>query len=173
MSRRDDVGTWMASEWSPSVRRVDRDSLIEAQARPMHWRSPMSLTTKQDQTSISTLMSSAVSDISTLVSDQIELTKTEIRSSAQTAGRAFGLLGAAAFIGLLFVIFLLVTIAYALVGLGLPTWAGFGIVSLVLLILAAVLGLVGYKKMNRVQGPKAAIAEIEATKMAFTSTKGS
>jgi hypothetical protein len=114
-----------------------------------------------------------VSDIRTLVSDQIELTKTEIRSSAQTAGRAFGLLGAAAFIGLLFVIFLLVTIAYALVGLGLPTWAGFGIVSLVLLILAAVLGLVGYKKMNRVQGPKAAIAEIEATKMAFTSTKGS
>lgn len=131
----------------------------------------MSLTTKQDQASIGTLMSSAVSDISTLVSDQIELTKTEIRTSAQTAGRAFGLLGAAAFVGVLFLIFLLVTIAYALVGLGLPTWAGFGIVALVLLIVTAILGLVGYKKMNSVQGPKAAVAEIEATKMAFTSSK--
>lgn len=132
----------------------------------------MSLTTKQDQASIGTLMSSAVSDISTLVSDQIELTKTEIRTSAQTAGRAFGLLAGAAFVGVLFLVFLLVTIAYALVGLGLPTWAGFGIVALVLLIVTAILGLVGYKKMNRVQGPKAAIAEIEATKMAFSSTPG-
>lgn len=127
----------------------------------------MSVTSTQDQASISTLVSSAISDITTLVSDQIELTKVEVKTSAQTAGRAFGLLGAAAAVAGMFGLFLLITIAWVLVALGLPTWAGFGIVTLILLITAAILGLVGYKKMQSVKGPKAAMAELEATKQAF------
>ena len=127
----------------------------------------MSGTTTQDQASIATLVSSAITDITTLVSDQIELTKVEVKTSAQTAGRAFGLLGAAAAVAAMFGLFLLITIAWVLVALGLPTWAGFGIVTLMLLITAAILGFVGYKKMQSVKGPKTAMAELEATKQAF------
>jgi len=123
--------------------------------------------TTQQQQSIGELVSSAVSDVSTLVTDQIELTKTELRASAQNAGRAFGLLAGAAFVGFLFTVFLLVTIAYVLVAVGLPTWAGFGIVAAVLLIITIVLGIVGRSKAKKVQGPQTAIAELEQTRRAL------
>lgn len=126
----------------------------------------MAGTTPQQQ-SIGELVSSAVSDVSTLVSDQIELTKTELRASAQNAGRAFGLLAGAAFVAFLFTVFLLVTIAYVLVAVGLPTWAGFGIVAAVLLIITIILALVGRSRAKRVQGPQAAIAELESTRRAL------
>ena len=59
-------------------------------------------TTQQEQAGIGELVSSAISDITTLVNDQIELTKVELKSSAENAGRAFGLLGAAAAVGGMF-----------------------------------------------------------------------
>lgn len=124
-------------------------------------------TTQQEQAGIGELVSSAISDITTLVNDQIELTKVELKSSAENAGRAFGLLGAAAAVGGMFGLFLLITLAWVLVALGLPTWAGFGIVTLILLITAGILGFLGYKKMQKVQGPKTAMKELEATKAAF------
>jgi hypothetical protein len=63
-------------------------------------------------------------------------------------------------------IFLLVTLAYVLVALGLPVWAGFGIVTL-LLIIVAVLFLVGRAGMKKIKGPERSIAAIEATKVAL------
>jgi hypothetical protein len=62
------------------------------------------------------------------------------------------------------VIFLLVTLAYVLVQLGLPVWAGFGIVTAVLLLVGAILVLVGRNRAKQVQGPERSIAALEATK---------
>ncbi len=123
--------------------------------------------TSETEPSIAQLVKSASADVSTLVSDQIELTKTEIRTTAKRAGNAFGLLAGAAFVGVLFLVFFLVTIAYVLVQLGLPTWAGFGIVALVLLIITIVLGLLGKKKADSVKGLENTVAQIEATKATF------
>lgn len=123
---------------------------------------------QQNDPSIGELVKSAAADVSTLVNDQIELTKTEIRTSAQRAGKAFGLFAGAAFVAVLFIVFLLVTIAYVLVQLGLPTWAGFGIVALVLLIVTIILGLLGRKKAESIKGPEASLAQIEATKATFS-----
>lgn len=123
---------------------------------------------QQNDQSIAALVTSATADMKTLVTDQIELTKVEIRSSAQTAGKSFGLLGAAAFVAVLFLVFLLIAIAYVLVALGLPEWAGFGIVAVVLGIIAAILGLVGKKRLERVKGPQQAAAQLEATKRALS-----
>jgi hypothetical protein len=64
-------------------------------------------------------------------------------------------------------VFVLVTLAWALVALGLPYWAGFGIVALLLLIVAAVLGFLGKKKAEGIKGPERAIAELEKTKLAL------
>ena len=66
-------------------------------------------------------------------------------------------------------IFLLVTFAYVLVALGLPVWAGFGIVTLVLFIVAAVLGLLGKKESAKIKGPDRTIVQIEQTKAALQS----
>ncbi|MFI0432019.1 MAG: phage holin family protein [Candidatus Nanopelagicales bacterium] len=128
----------------------------------------MAATSQDQQQSISQLVTSATTDIKSLVSDQVELTKAEVRQTAQTAGKTFGLLGAAAFVGVLFIVFLLVTIAYVLVAVGLPVWAGFGIVALVLLIVAAILGFMGKKRAEGIKGPEKAVEQLNATKAALT-----
>ncbi|MFM2438511.1 MAG: hypothetical protein RLZ55_1330 [Actinomycetota bacterium] len=128
----------------------------------------MAATSQDQQQSIAQLVTSATTDIKSLVSDQVELTKAEVRQTAQTAGKTFGLLGAAAFVGVLFIVFLLVTIAYVLVAVGLPVWAGFGIVALVLLIVAAILGFMGKKRAEGIKGPEKSVEQLNATKAALT-----
>lgn len=123
---------------------------------------------QQNDVSIAQLVTSATADVKTLVTDQIELTKVEIQASARTAGKSMGLLAAAAFVGVLFIIFLLVTIAYVL-DVWLPVWAGFGIVAVVLAIVAAILGIMGKKRLETVKGPEQSMAQLEATKKAFAS----
>ena len=92
----------------------------------------MAATSRSSEPSIAQLVTSATADVKTLVNDQIELTKVEIKTSAQTAGKSMGMLAGAAFVGVLCIIFLLVTLAYVLVALGLPVWAGFLIVAVLL-----------------------------------------
>lgn len=128
----------------------------------------MAATSQDQQQSIAQLVTSATSDIKTLVNDQVELTKAEVKQTAQQAGKTFGLFGAAAFVGVLFIVFLLVTIAYVLVALGLPVWAGFGIVALVLLIVTGVLGFLGKKRADAIKGPEKAVEQFKATKQALT-----
>ena len=97
-------------------------------AASAHYPEPMAIETKQqtDQ-GIIDLVRSAAADTTELVRQQIELTKAEIKENARTAGASFGLLVVGGVILFLGVIFLLVTLAYVLVQLGLPEWAGFGI----------------------------------------------
>ena len=82
----------------------------------------------------------------------MELPKPELQASARQAGLAFGLTAVAAVLAGVGGLFLLVTIAYVLVALGLPVWAGFGIVTLVLFIVAIILGLVGARHAKKVKG---------------------
>ena len=64
---------------------------------------------------------------------------------------------------MLFGIFLLVTVAYVFVALGLPTWAGFGIVTLALLIATAIFGFVAKKQSAEITAPHLAKDELERT----------
>ncbi len=113
------------------------------------------------------LIKTAAGDVAALLSAQIELAKAELRNSAAQAGRAFGLLIGAGVVAFLGLIFLLVTIAYALVAIGLAVWAGFGIVTLLLIIIAVVLGLVGGKHAAKVRAPQRTLAQLEETKRAL------
>ncbi len=127
----------------------------------------MAMDTRNSDPSIVELVRSAAADTTELVKQQIELTKTEIQQNVKTAGSAFGILAVGAAILGMGGIFLLVTIAYVLVQLGLPVWAGFGIVTLFLFIVGAILVLVGRKRAKTVQGPERAVAALEATKATF------
>ncbi len=127
----------------------------------------MAIDTRNSDPSIVELVRSAAADTTELVKQQIELTKAELQQTVKTAGSSFGLLAAGAAIVLLGAVFLLVTIAYVLVQLGLPTWAGFGIVTLFLFIVGAILLLVGRKRAKTVQGPERTVAALEATKASF------
>ncbi len=109
------------------------------------------------------MISGVTQDLTALVKDQVALTKSELRESARTAVASSAMLVVAAFVALLALIFLFVTLAYVLVALGLPTWAGFGIVTLVLLLVAALLGLIGAKRVRSVRGPERSLQQLAET----------
>ncbi len=131
------------------------------------YRDHMALTTKNSEPGLVELVRSAAADTTELVKQQIELTKTEIQQSVKTAGSSFGLLAVGGVILGLGLIFLLVTIAYVLVQLGLQVWAGFGIVTLFLFIVGAILVMLGRKRAKSVQGAERSMAALEATKATF------
>jgi len=122
----------------------------------------MATETRPERT-IGQLVADATHDVQGIVRSEIALAKAELSTGAKTMGKAGGLLGGAAFVGLLAVIFLLHTLA-RLIAEWLPVWAGYGIVTLVLLIVAAVLGLLGKKALDKAKpAPSRAIAEAQQT----------
>lgn len=96
------------------------------------------------------LVADATQDISTIVRSEIALAKVEVTAEAKIAGKGAGMLAGAAFVGLLGLIFLFHTLANVL-AVWLPLWAGYLITTVVLFILAAILGLVGKNSMSKVK----------------------
>jgi multidrug transporter EmrE-like cation transporter len=121
--------------------------------------------------SVRALVTSAANDVSTLVSAQVELAKAELKQSASQAAAAFALIAVAAVFLFLMFVFLLITIAYGLVEVGLPVWAGFGIVTLALLLIGGVLILVGKKRAAKIKGPEQTVVEIDKLKEALSGVK--
>ncbi len=111
------------------------------------------------------LIGSVTSDAKKLAQSQSELAKLEIRSTGKDAGAAGGMFAGAAAVGGMGGIFLLITIAYVLVALGLPEWAGFGIVTLVLILVAGILAAVGSSKAKSAKGA------MELTKLEWERTQ--
>jgi len=121
-----------------------------------------------EKQSLGALVSGISEDISTLLRGEVELVKSEIKESARSAGKGSGLLVGAGVLGFLATIFLLLTFAWVLVQLGLPTWAGFGLVTLVLLIVTAILGVLGKKQFESVKGLERSPVSIAKTKAVLT-----
>ena len=126
-------------------------------------------TTPAGEASIKALVAAAVADLQRLIKAQIALAKLELQQSSRAAGKTGILLVGALSMAAMGGIFLLVTLAYVLVALGLPVWAGFGIVTLALFIVAAILGLLGKKESSKIRGPERTIAQIEQTKATLQS----
>lgn len=124
----------------------------------------MSADPQQSPASIAALVQSAITDTQQLVRGQIELTKAELQASVKESANGAGLLIGAGVLAFLGFVFILVAAAYGLVAAGLPVWAGFLIVAVILVIVAAILGLIGRKHLKKVGPPQRSIAAIEATK---------
>ena len=125
--------------------------------------------TPGDDPSLGQLVSGAIADVQILVKDQIELTKVQISRSAKEAGSSIGLLIGAGVLGFVGFIFLLVTAAYVL-NLWLPLWASFLIVSVVVLIVAAILALLGKKRIDKAKmNTQRAVTSAQETRALLTS----
>ncbi|SEC18279.1 Putative Holin-X, holin superfamily III [Nocardioides exalbidus] len=114
---------------------------------------------QDDDPTLGKLVMDAQRDISSLISKEIQLAKSELKVSVRHGGLGIGLFAAAAFLLLLAIIMLSVSIAYFIhwAGLGLH-WA-FLIVFGVYVLLAAILGLVGVKQVKQVKAPERAIEQ--------------
>jgi hypothetical protein len=92
-----------------------------------------------------------LTDLPTLVSDlvhrEIELVKTELFDKLKSLGIGGGLLAGAAVI-LLFMVGTLLTAAILALSLVIPGWLAALLVSLVLLLVAAIVGLIGWRRLQ-------------------------
>ena len=120
-------------------------------------------TDQQQQPTLGALFADASRDLSSLVHNEIELAKTEIRRDVKNGAAGGAMFGAAGFAAVLALILLSIAAAYGLVAAGLhPGWA-FLIVGGAYLLLAALLGLVGKKKVAKVGPPERAIRTSKET----------
>ncbi len=112
---------------------------------------------KDDEPTIGKLVVDASRDISTLISKEIELAKSELKVSFKHGGTGLGLFGAAAFLALLAVIFGSTAIVYFLHMTGLHLAWCYLIVFAVYLLLAGLLGFIGFRQVKQVKAPERAI----------------
>ncbi len=110
-------------------------------------RQPMEQEAKQ-RLGTGALVRQIVSQAEILVKKELELAKTELRVDLHSEARVAGGLGIAALAGLITINLLLVTAALAL-SLVMPAWAAGLIVSGVMLAVAAIFGLVSWRRRLR------------------------
>jgi hypothetical protein len=118
----------------------------------------------RDEPTIGKLVGDATRDISTLVRSEIALAKSELKVSVKAGGLGLGLFAGAAFIGLLAIIMLSVSIAYFIHMTGLDLAWCFLIVFGAYLLLAGLLAFLGVKKVKKVRAPERAIHQAQETK---------
>jgi ABC-type multidrug transport system fused ATPase/permease subunit len=110
---------------------------------------------------IGRLVTDASRDISTLISKEIQLAKSELKVSFKAGGTGVGLFAVAGFLAVLAIIMLSVAFAYLINwnGDGLALQWAFLIVFAVYLLIAALLSFIGVKKVKQVRAPERAISQ--------------
>lgn len=102
-----------------------------------------------DGNSVGQLIGEVTKDLSTLMRQELELAKVEMKAEAKKAGQGAGMLGAAGFAGYMVALFLSLALMWALAS-AMPTgWAGL-IVAVLWGIVGAVAFVMGRKKFQQV-----------------------
>jgi hypothetical protein len=117
-----------------------------------------------EEPTIGKLVVDASRDVSSLIQSEIALAKTELKVSVKAGGISLGLFAGAAFLALLAIIMLSVAFAYFIAFTGLDLAWCFLIVFGFYALVAAVLGLIGYRSVRKVRGPEASIEQLKETK---------
>jgi hypothetical protein len=99
--------------------------------------------------SVGELISEVTTDLTTLMRQELELAKAELKQEATSAGKAAGMLGGAGFAGYLVVLFLSIALWAALANGMDEGWAAL-IVAALWAVVAAVLAVVGRARMRRI-----------------------
>lgn len=105
----------------------------------------------QEERSIGDILSDVTTDLSTLMRQELELAKSELKQTATRAGTGAGMFGGAAVAGHMVLVFLSLSAWWALgtlIGLG---WSAL-IVAVIWAIIAAVLALTGKSQLARARG---------------------
>ena len=113
---------------------------------------------------IGRLVTDASRDISSLISQEIALAKSELKVSVKAGGLGIGLFAAAGFVAVLAIIMLSVAFAYFIHwnGSGLSLHWAFLIVFAFYLLVAGLLVFVGIRKVKQVRGPEKAMRQGKA-----------
>jgi hypothetical protein len=121
---------------------------------------PSAAHAKADSTSLGDLLGDVTRDLSTLMRQEIELAKAELKQSGTKAGKGGGMLAGAGVAGHFVLLFLSIALWYALgtlMGLG---WSAV-VVAIIWGIIAAVLASMGRKELKRIQGMPQTVETIQ------------
>ncbi|MGN9777521.1 phage holin family protein [Micromonospora sp. H33] len=94
-------------------------------------------TAERSETSVGELLTEVTRDVSTLVRQEVELAKAELREEARTAGKVAGMFAAAGLAGLLTLLFLSYALWWGLSNVMDEGWA-----ALIVAVIWAVIGMV-------------------------------
>jgi uncharacterized membrane protein YqjE len=113
--------------------------------------------------SLGNLVRDATTHISTLVRAELELAKTEVTGEVKKGlkGSVFFVLALAVLVFSLFFGFF--TLAEGLHALGLWRWASFGIVFLLMLVVAGLFALLGWRRVRKIRKPQRTIDSLRDT----------
>ncbi len=101
--------------------------------------------------SIGEILGDVSRNVTTLLRQEVELAKAEVKESTSKAGKGVGMLAGAAVAGLLFLVFLTVSAWWGLGQYIGNQWSAL-VVALVWAVVAAVLAVVGKKELEKVKG---------------------
>jgi len=118
-------------------------------------------------TSLGELFGEVTRDLSTLIRQEMELAKAELRDSAMKAGRGAGMFGGAAYAGALAVMFLSIAAWWGLGYLIGNAWSGL-VIAVVWAIVGLILFLAGRKDMKSVKGAPETVDSLKRIPEAFT-----
>lgn len=119
--------------------------------------------TNSQKTSIPTIVSELVEDVTSLVEGTLELAKTEIQESARAAASSTVSMLIAISLAYVGTLFLLVAGALGLVAAGLAPWLATLIVGGSLILISGLFVAFGVKKIKQVRGPVRTIESVNAT----------
>ena len=105
-------------------------------------------TAPEDNRSVGAIVGDIAQDMSTLIRQEMDLAKTEMKAEVTKAGKGAGMLGGAGAAGYLMLIFLSVAVTYLLAKV-MPLWSAALVTGLVWGIVAAVLALRGRNEMKQ------------------------
>jgi hypothetical protein len=106
---------------------------------------------KAEETSLGDLLSEVTRDVSTLMRQEVELAKAEVKQSATRAGKGAGMIGGAGYAGHMTVLFLSFAAWWGLGHVIDIAWAAV-IIAVIWGIVAAVLFVLGRKEMKAIKG---------------------
>lgn len=112
---------------------------------------PTAAQAKAVETSLGDLLAEVTRDLSTLIRQEIELAKAELKESVTQAGRGGGMLAGAGVAGHFVLLFLSIALWYALGELMGGVWSAL-VVAVIWGIIAAILASVGRKELKAVKG---------------------
>jgi len=122
---------------------------------------------KAANTSLGELVTEVTRDLSTLMRQELELAKAELRTSAQRATKGVALLSGAAYAGMMTILFLSIALWWALGTLIGNGWSGV-VVAVIWAIIGAILYGVGRSAMKEVRGAPQTVESLKQIPEAFS-----
>jgi len=146
------------------VSKVDRNNGVPSTLTTIPLADPHA---RPAEPSIGDLIKDATAQVSTLVRAEVELARSEITRDVKK-----GLTGSVYFIAALVVLFYSTFFFFFFVAELLDTWLwrwlSYLIVFGIMVMVGAVLGLLGFLKVRRIQGPRETIESVRETRTALT-----